>query len=59
MDDQAGLLKSMIEKYPERELEACSWIRRVNIVKIAILLKEIYRFSEIPIKHITLFSTKI
>ena len=28
----------------------CSWIRRVNIVKMAILPKAIYRFSVIPIQ---------
>ena len=28
----------------------CSWIGRINIVEITILLKEIYRFSAIPIK---------
>ena len=28
----------------------CSWIRRINIVKMRILLKAIYRSNAIPIK---------
>ena len=28
----------------------CSWIRRINIVKMTILSKAIYRFNAIPLK---------
>ena len=59
-DKNFKCLKKEIEEDLRRwKYPPCSWLGRINIVKIAVFLKATYRFNAIPIKISTQFFNEL
>ena len=58
-DNYKTLMKEIKDDINRWREIPCSWVGRINIMKVAVLLNAIYRFSVIPIKLPVAFSTEL